>query len=558
MKRFWILAFVLMTLLLQNCDNNITIATAPSRHIAGEFVEKINGKEELPKGLKEFLSTEQNLHNKDLWGKDAFASNINPKYAPESNPKFPLPYYLIPGSDAKFIHTSNFDHKIGDQLYLLVSGVKYFKLFVHPESEEHYSFLKNAYRYIGPTETEFMASPTSSFRSLVVWNPAKKDYKPFIVKVSLSKNGVSDRSISENEIERTITNQRAYDIIGLENLEKMNVKIFPESAGLIFDREVNGAPEKLGGQLIREIPKDITQNRRKWISFSSLMSPNHTPRPLIMGIIKKSGLSSYDFFETVMIKSYLTMFENISLKNGINFEPHSQNLILETNSDMKPTGVWVLRDFGGTSNEILASTTSGPLDAKTNKPIVASLRTAKGNYISSYVLFYKKQIFDILLDQVAKYDQTLNQTKIDELKSKIDKMYLKQINAFFKVNLNHVPDMLTYQKIEKMVLDQTMSTNQVDKKIMKESSELRAFLERKKANQEWIDLSKKSSGKPAYFLTDHAIYEITDNKIIGLALFNQRELIKFKTDLGMSEEFLKDYQYTPGTGCFEMTRNFFW
>ena len=559
MKRFWILSFILMTMLLQNCDNNITIATAPSRQIASQFVEKINGKEELPDGVKAFLSSEQNLHNKDLWGKDAFSTHINPKFAPETNPKFPLPYYLIPGTDAKFIYSSKFDPKVGEQLYLLVSGTKYFKLFVHPESEEHYNFLKNAYRYIGPTETEFMASPTSSYRSLIVWNPIKKGYKPFIANISLSKNDVTDRSLSANEIENAIENQRAYDIISEDNLDKMNFKIFPESAGLIFDREFNGTTQKLGGQLIREIPSEITDNNKKWISFSSLMSPNHALLPLIMTVIKKSGLSSYDFFNKYMIESYLTMFENITLKHGINFEPHSQNIILEMNEDFKPTGKWVLRDFGGSSNEIvLNAENTSPLDFKTKKPIPVALRTGKGNYISSYVLFYKKQVFDILLELVAKHDPLLTQAKKDELKSKIDKMYLKQINSFFKINLNHVPDMSIYQKIEKMVLDQTTNSNLIEKKQLKTSSELKAFLERKKANQEWIELSTKRSGMPNFYLTDHAVYEVTDNQIIGVALFNQRELAKYKTPAGMSEEFLKDFQYTPRTGCFGMARNFFW
>ena len=137
-------------------------------------------------------------------------------------------------------------------------------------------------------------------------------------------------------------------------------------------------------------------------------------------------------------------------------------------------------------------------------------------------------------------------------------MYLKQINDFFKVNLNHVPDIETYKKIEKMVLDQVTTNPSVDKKLLTDSSEIRAFFERKKANQEWIELSKKSGLKPNYFLTDHAIYEIADHKIIGLALFNERELHQFKTTNGMSEEFLKSYQYTPSRSCFEMVRNYFW
>lgn len=562
MKYLGYCVFLFMSLLLQNCDNNVTIATAPSRRIANEFVEKVDGKEALSKGVKELLNEEQNLHNKDLWGKNAFASNIDPKYVPEANPKFPLPYYLIPETDAKFLYSSQFDTKVGDQLYMLVSGTKYFKLFVHPESEAHYDFLRNAYRYIGPTETEFMASPTSSYRSLIVWNQNNKSKTPFIAKVSLDKNviGGIDRLVSENEVERSIANQRAFDQIGKENLDKMNMKLFPESAGLIFDRKIDGAPDKLGGQLIREIPSEVINGDKKWLSFSALMSPNHHPKPLIMEVIKQSGLSSYQFFEEYMIKGYLEMFENISLKNGINFEPHSQNLVFETTAGLKPTGKWVLRDFGGVwTDPVAMAGNNGPLNAYMH-PASASkykLRGGRANYISSYVFFYKRQVFDMLLTEVAKFDSTMTESKINDLKAKIDKMYLKQINAYLKLNLKVAPDMSTYQKIEQMVLDQTTLDSKIKKTPVKNSTELKAFFERKKSNQEWIELSSKARGPSEFFITDHGVYEISDNKVVGLALFNQADLENYKKNNGMLDGILQDFQYKPRVGCFEMIKNFF-
>lgn len=554
--------FLFMTLLLQNCDNNVTISAAPSRYIASDFVEKIDGNEALSKGVKELLNEEQNLHNKDLWGKNAFSSNIDPKYVPESNPKFPLPYYLIPETDAKFLYTSQFDKKVGEQLYMLVSGMKYFKLFVHPESEKHYDFLKHAYRYIGPTETEFMASPTSSYLSLVVWNQSNKKKTPFIAKVSLNRNivGGIDRLVSENEVERSIINQKAFDEIGKETLDKMNMKLFSESAGLIFDRKINGAPDKLGGQLIREIPVEVISGDKKWFSFSALMSPNHRPKPLIMEVIKQSGLSSYDFFEEYMIKSYLQMFENISLKNGINFEPHSQNLVFETTADLKPTGKWILRDFGGVWTDLVALPRSnGPLDVYMNQASASKykLRGGRSNYISSYVFFYKRQVFDILLTEVAKFDPTLTNSKIADLKAKIDEMYLKQINAYLKLNLKVAPDIATYQKIEQMVLDQTTLDSKIKKTPVKNSSELKAFFERKMSNQEWIELSSKISGPSEFFITDHGVYEICEDKVVGLALFNQTDLENYKKNNGMLDGILQDFQYKPRVGCLGMIKNFF-
>lgn len=385
-------------LLLQNCDNNLTISNTASRTIASEFVQKIDGSESLSKGLKEFLNEEQNLHNKDLWGKNAFASKLNPKYVPEANPKFALPYFLIPAPDAKFIFSTHFNTKLGDQLYMMISGIKYFKFFVHPESEVHYNFLKNAYRYIGITESEFMASPTSSYRSLVVWNHKNKNKVPFIAKINLDRNinGRIDHFESANEVERSIANQKAFDQIGRENLDKMNIKVFPETAGLLFNQRLEESPVKLGGQLIREIPSEIINGDKKWLSFFALMSPNHRPLPLIMEVIKQSGLSSYDFFEKYMINSYLEMFEQMSLKNGINFEPHSQNLAFETTPELKPTGVWILRDFGGVwIDPVSMATDKGPLNTFMNNASAArcKLKSGRSNYISSYVFFYKSQVY---------------------------------------------------------------------------------------------------------------------------------------------------------------------
>lgn len=525
MKRIGILAFLLTSTLLQNCDHNITISSTPSRYIANDFIEKINDKEKLSKGIKKFLHEEQNLHHKDLWGRNAFQANVNPKYVPEANPKFPLPYYLIPDTDSKLFRSESPDQKIMDQLYVLVSGTKYYKLFIHPESEEHYHSLKNAYRYIGPTETEFMSSPTSAHNTLLVWNEGNTIKRPFIAKVTIGKN-----LITGNDIVRSVTNQRIFESIGTDKLEKMNVKIFPESVGLILSRELSGHDKSLGGQIIEEIPNEIQSGNKKWISFSALLSPNHKPQPLIMSVIKKSKMTSYDFFEKYMITSYLTMFENLQLKREINFEPQAQNLLFELTTDLNPTEKWVLRDFS---------------------------ETRKGNFINSYAVFYKKQVFDVMLAEVAKFDQSLTNSKIEELKNKIDSEYLKRINSYLTFKLKQSPDIMTYRKIEQMVLNQSNLTNSSDKKVLKSGYELHAFLERKKSRYEWIELSSETFGNPTYYLTDHAVYQVIDDRMTGIALFDQSEIENYKNSSGVEENFLKKFRYQPSLGCFGMIRNFF-
>ncbi|MBY0415964.1 MAG: hypothetical protein K2Q18_17465, partial [Bdellovibrionales bacterium] len=439
---------------------------------------RINGKENVTPGVAKLLNEEQNLHNKDLWGAGAFKSNIDPKYVPEENPKFPLPYYLIPEEDSNFLLAKSLNTDVSKQLKATIDGKKYFKLFVHPESEEHYRFLRGKVPYISAKETEFTASPTSSYRSLVVWNNNDINKKPFIAKVSLDKNviGSIDRLVSFNEVERSIANQKAFDSIGKKPLENIHVKIYPESAGLTLKEGYEGAPAKLGGQLIREIPDEVINSQKKWFSFSALMSPNRKPHPLIMDVIQASGLSSYDFFKKFMIESYMDMFEELSLKRGINFEPHSQNLSFETGMDLVPTNQWVIRDFGGVWPDVLTmAKNGGPVELymESANATKFKLRGGRANYISSYVFFYKRQVFDMMLAEVAKFDKKMTPARIIELNDQIDALFVKKINNYLGIKVKNVPTMATYKTIEKLVLDNTTLDDGIKKTEVKENQFLK-------------------------------------------------------------------------------------
>ena len=443
---------------------------------------------------------------------------------------------------------------------LRISGKKHYKLFVHPESEAHYEFLKNAYRYIGPEETEFTASPTSSYRSLVVWNHNDKDKKPFIAKVSLDKNviGSIDRLVSENEVERSVANQKVLDSIGTNKLEEMNVKVYPESAGLVIKNKISGAPEKLGGQLIREIPNDVVNSKSKWFSFSALMSPNKNP-PVIMSVIKASGLSSEKFFEKYMIDGYLDMFEKLSLQTGMNFEPHSQNLCFETTNDLKPTGKWVLRDFGGVWPDVVTmARNKGPVEIYMEEANAAKykLRGGRGNYISSYVFFYKRQVFDMMIQEVAKHDPEMTNEVIQKLKTRIDNRFLKQINTYLSVKRGTVPMMNNFKEVENEVIQNTKMSNQIAKKEIPKNQYLELFLKVKKSNQEWVSFSEQSS-KTKFYLTDHAVYELSGDKVIGMGLFNQNDLAEFKEHKGTIPRLFGIGDLDPKTSCFGMITNFF-
>lgn len=202
------------TLAFFSCENNITISKQLSHFDPKIHLSILDKNEKLPAGVREFL--------------------MQQTVSSEAIPKFPVSYYLIQAEDAKFLRTKEFNSQISDQLVYLVSGEKYYKLFVHPDSDKIYSFLKHGYRYIGPNETEFMGSPVAGNKTLVVWSARNLLKTPFIVKTVLDSETIQQIS---SRFPATAT-------IGK-----------PEMINLIFKRKIRGSTEKIEGQQITEVPK---------------------------------------------------------------------------------------------------------------------------------------------------------------------------------------------------------------------------------------------------------------------------------------------------------------
>ncbi|MBY0412810.1 MAG: hypothetical protein K2Q18_01530, partial [Bdellovibrionales bacterium] len=154
MRRLSVFIFITFTTFLQNCDNNITISDQADRYVTSVHLTPITQADHIPLQVKKFLIAEK------LFDKDPI--------------KFPLAYYLIQADDIKVFYSKYFDPKIVLQLYIEVSGKKYYKLFVHPDVDYSYSFLKHAYRYVSPDYSEFFATPSSAKKTLVVWSKEER------------------------------------------------------------------------------------------------------------------------------------------------------------------------------------------------------------------------------------------------------------------------------------------------------------------------------------------------------------------------------------------------
>ncbi len=156
---------LLIMLLLLSCDKQITLSKHASEYKASVHIQKITSTEKLPAGVRELIL--RGTANKHV--------------------KFPLPYFLIPENHTDYMRAHSFDVSIADQLTFVISSEKYHKMFILPDSEAQYKFLKHAYRFIGPDDTEFMASMTGPGDSFVVWNKNNFNKKAFIVNFDAEK-----------------------------------------------------------------------------------------------------------------------------------------------------------------------------------------------------------------------------------------------------------------------------------------------------------------------------------------------------------------------------------
>lgn len=205
---------LLLSVLVMSCDNSVTISTQASKYVVRAHVSELNPNDPIHPDVRALLNHEALTNKKPV--------------------KFPLAYYLIQEEDTKVYFTREFDEKITSQLYLVVSGTKYYKLFVHPDLEESYSFLRRAYRYIGPDETEFMATPTTGERTMAVWTK-KHLYKiPFIVKTEIDER---TNNLGSTRIPADVTH-----------------KTVPETVQMVFHRPIRGTKERIEGQQVTKIP----------------------------------------------------------------------------------------------------------------------------------------------------------------------------------------------------------------------------------------------------------------------------------------------------------------
>lgn len=306
------------------------------------------------------------------WSANKFPEGPNPQFSQDARVgnaskrglQMKLGYFLI--SPALFeTHLADPLSAVSKQLFDHETG--YFRFFVHPEAYDNFAqlhFCPEAV-FVKPENSEFMGTPTSSYRSWVIRDVSGLERKmPFIVKMGVGSQRNRGKFLPREDILKSINAQNNINKIEASDY----IYFFPETIGITLRK---GLSEEDSGLIIREIPISLLRGERRMLSFSALMSAERNKKenhglcnivpeylslgsyPLIYEIIenalqKNLVRSSAEFINEFLIKMYFRSIEELVFKNGFSLSPHGQNLCFVLNHEGVPVG-FAYRDFEGIS-----------------------------------------------------------------------------------------------------------------------------------------------------------------------------------------------------------------
>lgn len=283
--------------------------------------------------LTRFIEDEQ-LRNDRVENTDVFSSitrgiQLDFQFRPENQTAFNLPVYLIPAEKVIIYQTNPAtDELIQD------SASKKIRFFVHPASVQAFSpYLKQA-----RLESNWKATPTSSYRTLLTWpaeDPAKKS-TIYSLKVSLdSEIGEVSRMLSRGQIERATAVSYLLKNTQQAEFSRNGIYFIDEPASVFFK-------EFQFGYSVRQMPA-LPETSRLIPLFSLYSKANGKSE--LQTLIEQSGQSAKEFVLLKLIKPIVEQTFYLAFEHGLIGVPHEQNILVRMDQGQL-TSMFYYRDLG--------------------------------------------------------------------------------------------------------------------------------------------------------------------------------------------------------------------
>ena len=188
---------------------------------------------------------------------------------------------------------------------------------------------------------ELKCTPTSSVRSVLAWNESGG-----LAQLKLSMGAVSGRTrraLREAQVVRGTFNTLVIDRIPREHAAALRFDLWREPAGMV---------ETSSGQgwLLRTMPERPAAQPGDWLLPAfSMISRAADGEPRLVDWIRQDGGRPERFVVERVLAPFITVVAYLLLEQGLEVEPHGQNVLFGVGTDGALTGEVVLRDLSDTS-----------------------------------------------------------------------------------------------------------------------------------------------------------------------------------------------------------------
>ena len=354
----------------------------------------------LPAALTRQIDYEQRLNDR-VENKGVFASilesDLPHEYYPEQRPTFKIFNVDVPFSEAEVLKTGH----APDGVVIEKNGKKLVRFFIHPQSEKLFKKTLKKYKW----RQDYWATPTSSHRSLIVWNPKTRE-APFGVKTTLDATiGDNLRHLSRGQVERAAATSALINTLDAEELEKRGILFIDEPLGVYL----KGFERGYAIRNLPALPKDIDL-----IPMFSLYSKPFGSPPPIVEMVKASGMSAQEFAEKIIIAPLMKHAAYLAWEQGMVGEPHEQNLLIELKEGM-PTGRVFYRDLAGfILNDKLRAAAGKDMSFLPKGVKVSSLKPEYGKPVENALNYLRLSNFYAMKQALAPYYPEITDTWVDE------------------------------------------------------------------------------------------------------------------------------------------------
>jgi len=187
------------------------------------------------------------------------------------------------------------------------------------------------------------ATPTASYRSVVAWRRDGGGV-PVVLKLSIGALiGRARRAFRENQIARAVLISALFDTIPKADRVRLRFDWFAEPAGVAETRSKTG-------WLLRRLPHCLAESGTTTVMpVFSLISRRGDHPPHLVELIKRSKQKPEEFVVERLLRTYVNALAYLLFEHGLQYEGHSQNVLVELGARDGLTGVLVLRDLADTT-----------------------------------------------------------------------------------------------------------------------------------------------------------------------------------------------------------------